>query len=228
MSSEESRCVPNAGAQSWWVERFIDARPVCTVLNLGCGLDSRVYRVYPPTTVGWYDIDLPGVIELRRRLFAELAGTHTIAASVTDPQLLPAIPCDTPVLVVAEGLTPYLRAADGVAMLRRISEHFPSGEMVFDGYSRAGLWVSQRYGPVKASGAQLDWAIDDPHELEVAVPGLRFDSEWLLGDVPNLQRCYSWPTRQLFEILSRITPLRRLGRRLHYHFDHADNRPIGW
>jgi O-methyltransferase involved in polyketide biosynthesis len=213
-----------AKAYDWWVQRFLDTCPGGTVLNLGCGLDTRVYRVNPPSTVRWYDIDLAGIIELRRRLFAPRAGLRTIAASVTDPQLLDAIPSDTPVFVVAEGLTPYLRATDGVVMLRRITEHFPSGEMVFDGYSRLGVWITQRYGPVKASGAQLDWAIDDPHELEAAISGLVFDSEWLLGDVPNVNDYYSWPTRKLFQILFRITALRRLGRRLHYHFDRSDPR----
>lgn len=103
---------------------------------MGCGLDTRVYRVNPPPTVDWYDIDLPDVIELRRRLFPQRTGLYTIAASVTDPGLLNGIPAALPVLVVAEGLTPYLRAAEDVAMLRRIIEHFPSGEMVFDGWSR--------------------------------------------------------------------------------------------
>ncbi|HYB83243.1 MAG TPA: class I SAM-dependent methyltransferase, partial [Mycobacterium sp.] len=66
------------------------------------------------------------------------AGLHTIAASVTDPGLLDTIPSAWPVLVVAEGLTPYLHRADGVAMLRRIVEHFPSGEMIIDGYAGRG------------------------------------------------------------------------------------------
>ena len=152
-------------AYDGWVTRFLDVHPECVVLHLGCGLDTRVYRVNPPSTVSWYDIDLPDVIELRQRLFPQRTGLYTIAASVTDPGLLNGIPAALPVLMVAEGLTPYLRAAEGVAMLRRITEHFPSGEMVFDGWSRAGVWLTQRYGPVKASGAQLDWSIDDPHEL---------------------------------------------------------------
>jgi O-methyltransferase involved in polyketide biosynthesis len=205
-----------------WVQRFLDRYPECTVLHLGCGLDTRVYRVDPPSTVGWYDIDLPDVIDLRQRLFAPREGLHTIAASVTDPHLLDDIPGDKPVLVVAEGLTPYLRAADGVAMLRRITEHFPSGEMVFDGYSRFGVWILQRYGPVKVSGAQVDWAIDDPRDLETAVPGLVFDSEWWLGDQPEIERQYSWLYRQLLRILFRITLVRRLGRGLRYHFGYQD------
>jgi hypothetical protein len=60
-----------AKAYDGWVRRFLDTHPVCTVLHLGCGLDTRVYRVNPPSTVYWYDIDLPDVIELRQRLFLE-------------------------------------------------------------------------------------------------------------------------------------------------------------
>ena len=51
------------------MRRFLDGCSECTVLHLGCGLDTRVYRVNPASTVRWYDFDLPDVIELRRRLF---------------------------------------------------------------------------------------------------------------------------------------------------------------
>ena len=88
------------------MKRFLDVHADCVVLHLGCGFDTRVYRVDPPSTADWYDIDLPDVIELRRQLYPQRAGLHTIAASVTDPQLLDTIPGDKPVLVVAEGLTP--------------------------------------------------------------------------------------------------------------------------
>src|SRR5262245_36017516 len=47
-----------------WTREFLEANPVSTVLHLGCGLDSRVYRIDPPETVSWYDVDLPDVIAL--------------------------------------------------------------------------------------------------------------------------------------------------------------------
>jgi O-methyltransferase involved in polyketide biosynthesis len=210
-----------AKSYDWWVSRFLDSCPECRVLHLGCGLDTRAYRINPPSTIGWYDVDLPDVIALRRRLFPGRPGLHTVAASVTDAHLLDEIPGDKPVLVVAEGLTCYLRAADGVAMLRRITEHFPRGELVFDGYSRLGVWLTQRYGPVKATGAQLDWSIGDPHDLEQAVPGLVFDSEWWFANAPEIEQHYSRLYRQVLRSLFRITVIRRLGRGLRYHFgDH--------
>jgi O-methyltransferase involved in polyketide biosynthesis len=216
--SDQVAAAARAKAYDGWVRRFIARHPDGTVLHLGCGLDTRVYRVDPPATIGWYDIDFPDVIELRQRLFPHRDGLHTVGASITDPHLLDEIPGDRPVLVVAEGVTPYLQAADGLAMLRRITEHFPAGDMVFDGYGRRGVWFLQRYGCVRASGAQLGWAIDDPREIERAVPGLLLDEEWWYGDDPDVGRHYSGATRQLLRILFRIRAVRRLGRGLRYHF----------
>jgi O-methyltransferase involved in polyketide biosynthesis len=209
-----------AKAYDGWARQVLDRHPDCTVLHLGCGLDTRVYRVDAPPTVRWYDVDFPDVIELRRRLFPPRDGMHTVAASVTDPELLDGIAGDTPVLVIAEGLTPYLRAVDGLALLRRITEHFPSGEMLFDGYGRFGVWFLQRYGCVKVSGAQLGWSINDPHEIERAVPGLTFDAELWYTNAPGLDRHYSWLYRQFAAALYYVTPVRRLGRPLRYRFNH--------
>src|SRR5689334_8544522 len=40
-----------------WVQEFIKQSPNCVVLNLGCGLDTRVTRINPPATVSWFDVD---------------------------------------------------------------------------------------------------------------------------------------------------------------------------
>jgi len=217
--SDHTSLAVRAKAYDIWVRQFLDSHPVCTVLHLGCGLDTRVYRVDPPPNVRWYDIDLPDVIELRQKLFPPRDGAQHIAASLADPHLLDGISGDAPVLVVAEGLTPYLRAVDGLSLLRRITEHFASGEMLFDGYGRFGVWFLQRYGCVKASGAQLGWAINDPRELERAVPGLIFDAELWYTNAPGFEKNYSWLYRRLVSALYYVTPIRRLGRPLRYRFN---------
>ena len=59
-----------------------------------------------------------------------------IGTSVTDLRWLDAIPTDRPVLVVAEGLVIYLEESGGLALFRAITERFPSGQLIFDSYSR--------------------------------------------------------------------------------------------
>ncbi|WP_245451719.1 class I SAM-dependent methyltransferase [Mesorhizobium waimense] len=50
------------------VQDFLAKNPDAIVLHLGCGLDTRVFRVDPPQSVDWFDVDFPDVIALRRAL----------------------------------------------------------------------------------------------------------------------------------------------------------------
>jgi len=171
---DQKSAAVRAKAYDRWVKRFLGVHPECVVLHLGCGLDTRAYRINPSSKVDWYDIDLPDVIGLRQRIFPPRAGLHTIAASVTDPRLLDTIPAALPVLAIGEGLTPYLRAADGVAMLGRITEHFPSGELLFDGYSPAGVWGLQRYPPCESLWRPTELEHQRPARTRKTRPGPDF------------------------------------------------------
>ena len=192
-------------------------RPGIVVLHLGCGLDSRFERIEPPESVEWYDIDLPEVIALRRKLFEDGAHRHTVASSVTDLALLEQIPGDRPVLMVAEGLTMYLPAVEGIALLRRIVAHFPSGELIFDAFSRLGVKLSNRLNPpVVSSGSHLEWGIDDPERIAAQVPGLTLISEQRFDQLDL--RAAPLPVRLTLRLTTRLPIVRRLSRMLHYRF----------
>jgi len=174
-----------------WVKEFIDDHPESTVLNLGCGLDSRVFRINPPVTVRWYDVDLPDVVNLRRYLYPDRHDYEMISSSLTNLQWLDRILGDRPVVVVAEGLMMYLPEKDGVALFRRITEQFPSGQIVFDAYSRLTVRLlnfASRFTKATAAGSRvsLPWGIDDPHELEKLVPRLKLITAVSFLTLPEL------------------------------------------
>lgn len=156
-----------------WTRQFLAVHPEAVVLHLGCGLDSRFFRVAPGPGVLWFDIDYPEVAALRERLYPAAPGYRVIAASVTDPAWLADIPADRPVLMLGEGLTMYLTAADGTALLRRIVAGFPSGELQFDAFSRFGIRTQWSNAVVRKAGATLHWGINRPDEIIAAVPGVR-------------------------------------------------------
>lgn len=157
-----------------WVCQFLAVHPKATVLHLGCGLDSRYFRVAPGPDVQWYDIDYPEVAELRGRLLPSGgAGYHVVPASVTDPGWLRDIPVDAPVLAVGEGLTMYLTEADGIDLLNRIVGHCGTGELQFDAFNSLGIRSQWSNSVVRRSGATLHWAINRPADILSAVPGTR-------------------------------------------------------
>mgnify|MGYP003694793491 CR=1 FL=1 len=156
-----------------WARQFLAVNPEAVVLHLGCGLDSRYFRLDPDSGVEWYDVDYPDVATLRQQLYPEREHYHVVAASVTDPAWLADIPADRPTLMIAEGLTMYLTEEDGVALLRRIVEHAPSGELQFDAFNRLGIKSQWTNRVVRRSGATLHWGIDRPDDIVEAVPGVR-------------------------------------------------------
>ena len=42
-----------------WTTQYLASHPTAVVLQLGCGLDARVYRVPAPSGVSWFDVDQP-------------------------------------------------------------------------------------------------------------------------------------------------------------------------
>jgi O-methyltransferase involved in polyketide biosynthesis len=169
-------------------QAFLDEHPDGVVLQLGCGLDSRFVRL-DGGRVQWYDLDMPAVIELRRRFFAENERYHMIAASVTDLVWVDRVEsAGRPVLVVAEGLLMYLDEADVRRLVLRLHEAFPGCRLVADVFSRLTARSATNHPSLKATGATLGWGIDDPHNLEAWTPGLRLLEEWYFTDDPDLAR----------------------------------------
>ena len=155
-----------------WTRDFIAANPACTVLHLGCGLDSRVFRIDPPATVAWYDVDFPDVIDLRRQLYGERDHYTMIGVPIDGLAWLDAIPTAAPVLVIGEGFFMYLAEAEVLALFRRIISTFPRGEFIFDAYSAPMVWLVSRLSTVRGAAVTLRWGVGDPHKLEQQVQGL--------------------------------------------------------
>lgn len=87
-----------------WVRAFLVRYRNATVLNLGCGLDTRIARLAPPATVSWFDIDFPEVMAVRKRFFSESEQYRMLAGSLTDASWLSEVPRDRPAIAVADGV----------------------------------------------------------------------------------------------------------------------------
>ena len=150
-----------------WCAAFLRRQPDAVVLHLGCGLDARAFRLAVPESVHWYDVDQPSVIALRRRLYEDTGRYRMIGTSVTSPHWLTDIATGRPALVVAEGLLMYLTEGDVRQLLRRLTDQFTGGEMLFDTTSPFGPVMSRVFtkGIVK-------WGIRDVRALEAWNPRL--------------------------------------------------------
>jgi O-methyltransferase involved in polyketide biosynthesis len=156
-----------------WASQFLAAHPHATVVHLGCGLDSRVFRVDPGPDVEWYDVDYPDVIELRKQIYPTRPGYHLVATSATDPSWLDEIPVDRPVLLLAEGISMYLTEREGVELLQHVVDRFPSGELQIDFYNWLTIRSQKTHRLQRQSGSTLYWAVNGPKDILSRVTGVR-------------------------------------------------------
>jgi O-methyltransferase involved in polyketide biosynthesis len=200
-----------------WARQFLAVTPEAVVLHLGCGLDARFLRLAPGPGVEWYDVDYPDVAQLRHQLYPTRDHYHLIAASVTDPGWFADIPRDRPILMIGEGLTMYLTRDDGVALLRRVVEHAPSGELQFDAFNRLGIRSQWMNTVVRRSGATLHWGIDGPDDILDAVPGVRL----LAWDSPFDDAVFTevaWYYRLMAAVMRPVSALRYMAQYHRYAF----------
>lgn len=200
-----------------WTAAFLDRHANATVVHLGCGLDSRVFRLDPRPSVRWFDVDFPDVVALRQRLYPCRENYAMIAASITSENWLCQCPADRPAMIVAEGVLPYLEQDQVPLLLRRLVDHFASGEIAFDAYSRLMIWLLSLNPAIRATGANLHWALDEPAELKRQVPSLTLaedHSSWSNAEIARMS-----PPLQIALRMLKVTPmLPPMGRLLRYRF----------
>lgn len=160
------------------VEHFIQAHPDAVVVEIGSGLETRIFRVDPPPTVDWYDVDLPEVIELRQKVLPHRENIHPIGRSLLAPDWTEEVPRDRPTIIVADGVLGFLSEDDNRQVLAQLTDHFTSGELVFNAYTTFVAGMNGRF--TKVVGMPSDFrgfGIDDPEELVAMHPELLFVDE---------------------------------------------------
>jgi O-methyltransferase involved in polyketide biosynthesis len=123
-----------------YVADFLSENPGGTILNLGCGLDTRYYRM-DNGFVKWFDIDFPEVIELRKRFMEESPRHFFIGKSILEKGWLAEIKTGGPYLILAEGVFMYLTEADVRELFSAIHKVLGSADIVCEVTNR--YWVDK-------------------------------------------------------------------------------------
>jgi len=199
-----------------WLKEFLKANPDAVVLNLGCGLDTRVNRINPSPEIIWFDVDYPEVIKLREGFYSNRDGYKMIGSSVTYPDWLTEIPKDRSTIIIAEGLLEYLTAEEVKTLLNRLTDHFLHGQIVFDVMNSFAIKSGQ--AKLKdTTGAIHKWAVDAIYEVDKLDTKLKRITELSLFRSQYIQRL-SWGLRLLYVLMSIVPPFKNMMRLLRYQF----------
>jgi O-methyltransferase involved in polyketide biosynthesis len=197
------------------VRTFVDAHPDAVVVELGSGLETRQYRLDPPATVDWYDVDFPEVIQLRKELLPPRENAHPVGASLLEGDWTEKIPGDRPTILVADGVIGFLAEAANKKLLTSVTDHFASGELVFNAYAKfVARMIGRSLEPATRSvglpKGHPTYGIGDPHDVVALNPRLTFveehtaythpDAEWINEQFTGLTRLAArwfahWPAQ---------------------------------
>jgi O-methyltransferase involved in polyketide biosynthesis len=199
--------------------KFLARHPDAVGIDLGAGLDTRAVRLDPPSTVDWHDVDLPEVAAARQQLIPERPNTHVIAADVRDPDWLDAVPTGRPAVIVADGMMAFLSQDELVTLWNRLVSHFPTGEIVFNSYTRFAIWIAQHARGTRSVADHVKFpGMDDPRAPEAWNPKLHLVREILLSREPEVA---DFPPfwRRYHQLAAHSTAWSRTGTIvLHYRF----------
>lgn len=151
-----------------FAQDFLTRHPEAVVVHIGCGLDTRFERV-DNGQVEWYDLDLPDVIALRRKLVGgEGARHHFLACSVLENAWMDVVSVhqQRPFLFLAEGVFMYFEEAQVKSLVLKLRDCFPGAELVFDAFSPFMRWGHNVRVTRTRVGAYLHWGLKHAQDLE--------------------------------------------------------------
>ncbi|PIF06305.1 MAG: hypothetical protein CSA36_02115 [Draconibacterium sp.] len=160
---------------------FLKQNPNGIVVNLGCGLDTRYYRLNNKK-VQWFDLDLQQSIALRKNFFSETDNFKFIESSVLDFSWMEQIPKGKPTLFIAEGLFMYFTQEEVKSVLENIKSNFTDAEIILEAMSPMIAKNSNKHADIKHRDVVFKWGIHSGKEIEKWGIGVKFISEYFYFD----------------------------------------------
>jgi O-methyltransferase involved in polyketide biosynthesis len=170
-----------------YAREFLARHPQAVVVHIGCGLDTRFERV-DNGRVEWYDLDVPDVIDLRRKLIGDEAGRyHLLGCSVLKDAWLEAVKVHSPhpILFLAEAVFIYFMEAQVKSLVLTLRDHFPGAELVFDGWRPFEVWVGNRLLSNSPFAGLMQWGFWRGQEIEGWGEGIHMLGQWGFFDQPE-------------------------------------------
>ena len=162
------------------VKAFIDKYPTTTIINIGCGLDTRFLRV-DNNKIYWYDPDLPEVISIRKQFFSESGRHKMIAKSVFDYSWIDDINANEHILIIAEGILMYLTEQEVKDIMSKLADAFKEAEMLLETTPASLVKQNEKQDLIKDQyqiEARLQWGIKKGKDIEKLNSNIEFIEDW--------------------------------------------------
>lgn len=158
---------------------YLRQHPSATVVALAEGLQTSFWRLDAAVSEGqfrWLTVDLPPIVDIRKRLLPASPRVSVCAQSALDYSWTESVDPSDGVFITAEGLLMYLQPEQALGLIAACAKKFPGGRMLFDlpphwfaAWSRLGMRTSLRY---KVPRMPFSLSVAEAADLVNQVPGV--------------------------------------------------------
>jgi O-methyltransferase involved in polyketide biosynthesis len=146
------------------IRAYVAKHPEASVIDLGAGLETAFYRI-DNGSIHWYDLDLPAVIDVRRRLIPETGRSTCIVKSLLDPSWLDDITgTKNGVFMIAAGVLLYFQESDIKSFFSSLADGLSGAEIVFNTQSRLAK-LRCNWGMWRIGMEATKWAMKDARTI---------------------------------------------------------------
>ncbi|MFM8313395.1 MAG: class I SAM-dependent methyltransferase, partial [Deltaproteobacteria bacterium] len=137
-----------------WILKLIETEKIDTILNLAAGLDTRAYRLKLPSTLKWYDVDLPEILTYKESKLKDHSPScqfHYVKMDLSNLMERRAFfekvdKSATRTLVISEGFLMYLNPESAASLAKDLSQ-----------YKTFKFWLAEILGPSQLRWINLRW-----------------------------------------------------------------------
>lgn len=159
-------------------KKFVSKNPNGVIINIGCGLDTRFFRV-DNEEIKWYELDLPESINLRKKFFTENERYKMIPKSVFDYSWFKDIEdSNKKVLIIVEGLLMYFTEAEVKELINEIGIRFPKAELLFETTTPIVVKLCKKHETAGKLDVVFRWGIRSGKEILQYNKKLKVIDEW--------------------------------------------------
>lgn len=178
---------------------FLEEFPEGLIVNLGAGFDTRFWRL-GGRDLNYLELDLPGVIAIKRQVLKERVTFSMIEGSVLEEEWITKVKeiQATQVLFIAEGLFMYLPKDLVIKTLKRMGDSFKNSRLIMEviaekytrGIRKKMVERKIQRGTGTRAGDYYQFGIREAGEVESYHPGFRVKGEWSYFEDKDLKPAF--------------------------------------
>ena len=202
------------------IEAFIVEKPLASIVNLGCGLDTTFSRV-DNSQIRWYNLDLPDAIEYRLRLIPETERSICIPKSIFDFSWMDEVDFSEKkgLFMFAGGLFTYFEENAISSLFDEMAKRFPGGEILFDSSSSGGnRIINRRFKKFQVTGIDHKFDAKSPKQVESWSNRILVTDWFTFFSRIEKNPRWKWRTRLMMNLNSKIG----LAKFIHVKFKGSD------